>query len=91
MKHKIHQFLLKGIRKLLLLPMNATEVSQEYPISNLVDGWYFRVQEVSANVYKAQGTDLWNRQVSYVSTNPDEALAKCKEYALRIKNSDKRS
>jgi hypothetical protein len=64
--------------------LNAAKIAQEYPIADLVEGWYFKLEEVSSGAYRAEGTDLWGRRVSYSSTDPDEALAKCTKYALSI-------
>ena len=63
---------------------SAAKVAREYPLADLVEGWYFRVEEVSAGAYQAEGTDLWGRQVSHSGTDPEGALAKCTEYARRV-------
>jgi hypothetical protein len=62
----------------------AAKVMREYPLAGLVEGWYFRVEEVSAGSYRAEGTDLWGRRVSHSGADPDEALAKCTEYARGV-------
>jgi hypothetical protein len=64
--------------------LRAAKVIQEFPLTGLVEGWYFKVEEMSAGVYSAAGTDLWGRRVSCTSTDPDEALAKCEEYARGV-------
>ncbi len=64
--------------------LNAVKVAQDYPIADLVEGWYFKLEEMSPGAYRAEGTDLWGRRVSYSGIDPDKALAKCKEYAQGI-------
>ena len=61
--------------------MSAAKVAREYPLADLVEGRYFKIEEVSASAYRAEGTDLWGRRVSHSGADPDEALAKCAEYA----------
>ena len=39
-----------------------------YPIKDLVEGWFFRVHEVSNGVYEVEGTDVWGRKVSRKGT-----------------------
>ncbi len=53
-------------------------------LTSLVDGWSFRVEEVSANVYKIEGTDMMGHKISNYGTNPDEVLGKSVKYANRI-------
>ena len=65
-------------------PLSAAKVAREYPLTDLVEGWYFKVEEVSAGAYRAEGTDLWGRRVSYSGADADEALAKCTEYARGV-------
>ena len=54
---------------------------QEFPIVDLVDGWFFRCREVSAGVYRVDGTDLWSRKVGTEGTDPDKLLNDCAETA----------
>jgi hypothetical protein len=35
-----------------------------YPIIDLVDGWFFRTQEISYGAFKVDGIDRWGRIVS---------------------------
>jgi hypothetical protein len=64
--------------------LSAAKVALEYPLADLVEGWYFKVEEISAGAYHAEGTDLWGRRVSCSGTDPDEALAICTGYALGL-------
>jgi hypothetical protein len=38
--------------------LSAPKVAREYPLADLVEGWYFKVEEMSAGAYRAEGTDL---------------------------------
>lgn len=53
------------------------EELQAYPIKDLVDGWFFRVVEISNGVYEIEGIDHRGRRVSRTGTNPDEVLKTC--------------
>ena len=64
--------------------LNVEKVLKNYPIIDLVENWYFRVEEISQGHYIAEGTDLFNRRVFYSSGDDNEALSKCKEYAIEI-------
>ena len=48
-----------------------------FPLHNLLSGWYFRVREVSAGAYVAEGTDLWGHKVSHQGTDSRAVLAQC--------------
>jgi hypothetical protein len=52
--------------------LSEEEVLRRFPISDLTAGWYFRVEETSAGVYRVEGTDLSGRSVSL--TGADAAL-----------------
>ena len=49
-----------------------------YPIRDLVDGWFLRVDEVSQGFYKIEGIDRWGRRVSRMGMDPDQLLSLCK-------------
>ena len=53
-------------------------------IDNLVDGWSFRVAEVSSNVYKIDGEDMQGHYVSNYGIDPEEVLKSCIRDAQRI-------
>ena len=63
---------------------DPTEVQNAFPITGVVDGWFFRQTEVSAGAYVVEGTDLWGRMVSRFGGDPDELLILCAEDAKRI-------
>jgi hypothetical protein len=49
-----------------------------YPIRDLVDGWFLRVDEVSQGFYKVEGIDRWGRKVSRMGEDPEQLLSLCK-------------
>lgn len=55
---------------------------RQYPVSDKVEGWYFRVQEVSVGSFLVEGRDVYGRQVSRTGiSDPDEMLCECIEFA----------
>lgn len=54
------------------------------PIDDLVEGWTFRVEEVSSNVYKIDGWDSKANYVSSVGSDPIRVLEKCVEQTRHI-------
>ena len=69
----------KSIEKL------SDEFLSAYPIKNIIEGWYFKIDEVSNGVYEIEGIDYWNRRVSHKGINPDELLKLCVKDAEEIK------
>jgi hypothetical protein len=53
------------------------QVSAAFPLTGLLEDWYFRVREVSAGQFAAEGTDLWGRKVSHQGGEPQAALNQC--------------
>jgi hypothetical protein len=47
-------------------------------------GWTFQIDEVSAGVYEAIGTDGFGHRVVAEGLDPDELLRECRESAMRI-------
>jgi hypothetical protein len=46
--------------------------------------WEFKIDEVSANVYKVRGVDKRGRSVERIGTNLEILLSECKDDALKI-------
>ncbi len=63
----------------------SDEFLSAYPIKNIVEGWHFKIDEVSNGVYEIEGIDYWNRRVSRKGINPDEVLNLCAKDAEEIK------
>lgn len=51
---------------------------EDYPIKDLVEGWFFRVEEISQGFYRVTGIDTYGRSISEDGTDPDELLFACK-------------
>jgi hypothetical protein len=58
-----------------------------YPIKDLVEGWFFKVHEISYGVYEVEGIDYWGRKVSRKGIDADEVLKLCSKDAQDIKAS----
>jgi hypothetical protein len=63
---------------------NPEDLVKTYPIQNKVDGWFFRVEEVSNCVYEVEGSDLYGRKVFRSGSDPDSLLVRCAEDARLI-------
>jgi hypothetical protein len=70
---------------------NPTEVQEAFPITGVVEGWFFRQTEVSPYAYVVEGTDLWGRTVSRAGSNPEELLALCAADARQINDEARRA
>jgi hypothetical protein len=46
-------------------------VLAEYPIAHELEGWFFRLERLSARHWRARGIDLAGRQVSCEGQNED--------------------
>jgi len=42
----------------------SSSILANYPINDLVEGWYFKIDEISYGVYLVEGIDNWGRKVS---------------------------
>jgi hypothetical protein len=63
--------------KLRVSPKTESEIRKSFPIHDRLAGWFFRVKEVSAGSYLAEGSDLYGRLVSRTGTDPDGLLVQC--------------
>ena len=64
--------------------LSELAVRRDFPIADRVVGWFFRTNEVSAGVYRVDGTDLSGRTVSRTGTDPDMLIIACEEDAKGI-------
>jgi len=46
--------------------------------------WEFKVDEISANVYRVKGVDVKGRSVERTGTNPEILLLECKTDAMKL-------
>jgi hypothetical protein len=61
------------------------QMIRDYPVVNLVEGWYFRVHEISVGCYNVAGKNTHDRTVSrLVFDNPDHILTACVKYAREV-------
>lgn len=49
-----------------------------------IPGWSFRVEEVSAGVYRVRGLDEAGHSVEATGTDPDDVMEECRRSAARI-------
>jgi hypothetical protein len=71
--------------KRLIEKLKEEVVRRDFPMADLVDGWFFRCCEVSAGVYIVEGTDLWARKVGAKGADEDQLLRDCVESARSIR------
>jgi hypothetical protein len=56
---------------------NEADLRITHPMTGLVEGWFFRCEEVSAGRYVAEGRDLWGRSVSRTGAEGSGILEAC--------------
>ena len=59
-----------------------------YPIKDVIEGWYFSIQEISYGAYRIKGINKWGNSVSRTCSEPelDDTLKLCAKDALEINN-----
>jgi hypothetical protein len=69
-----------------LVTVLSDETLSMYPIKDLVDGWYFRLSEISNGAYQVEGIDKWGHSVSRQCSEPalDATLKACANDAQEI-------
>ena len=50
-----------------------------YPINNLLEGWYFRVKEISPGYYRVEGIDRLGHSVARDGVDPNRLLSELKD------------
>ncbi len=72
--------------KKLIKQLSINEL-KDYPIVDLVEGWFFKIEEISYGAYLVKGIDRWGRSVSRQGTENEleELLATCAKKAKEIK------
>ena len=62
--------------------MNHQALVKNYPIADLVTGWYFRVTERSAGVWDVEGRDIYGRTITKAGVVDEQAaLNECIAFA----------
>lgn len=66
-------------------PLTETTLNL-YPIKDLVEGWHFKVDEISYGAYRIEGVDKWGHSVSRTCSEfeLDETFKLCSKDALEI-------
>jgi hypothetical protein len=65
--------------------LDEATARRDFPIADLVEGWFFRCREVAVGgVYRVEGTDLWNTRIRAEGTDPEKLLRNCAESARGI-------
>jgi hypothetical protein len=67
--------------------LTAAEL-KAYPIKGIIEGWYFRIEEISQGYFRVTGIDQWGRSVSRDGIDPDELLLACKEDIVEVSSNE---
>jgi hypothetical protein len=66
-------------------PATHREMIRRYPITGLVEGWYFRQEEVFAGCFVVEASDVYSRIISRQGVgDPEAAMAECIQFARRV-------
>lgn len=63
-------------------PITPEKLLRGYPITDLVQGWFFRLEEISSGMYRAEGSDEYGRQVACSGHAADGLLSRCADDTL---------
>ena len=66
------------------VPRRTKEELRNYPITNIIDGWFFRIDEISQGYYRVEGVDQWGHSISRDGIDPDQLLNACKVDILEM-------
>ena len=70
------------MEKRAVTPASHKKMILQYPITGLVEGWYFRQEEVSAGCYVVEASDVYGRKISRQGVvDAEAAMAECVEFA----------
>lgn len=64
---------------------NRIKIERQFPLADLLDGWFFRCEEISAGRWQVEGVDLWGRAVSATESDPERLIERCVADAEAIK------
>ncbi len=70
----------------VIYSLTSEKYVKEYPISGLLDGWFFRYQEIAPGVFLLEGIDEEGHSVSRICSEReiDVALKSCAKDAREI-------
>jgi hypothetical protein len=57
---------------------------QGHPLENLLDGWTFRIEESSSNIYVVEGTNRQGKRTSSFGIDPEKVLDDCIKKANQL-------
>ena len=67
--------------------LDEATLRQEFPIADLLEGWFFRSREVGVGpVFRVEGIDQWGTRVTAEGTDREELLQDCAERARQMKS-----
>lgn len=79
------------MNKQLVTPATHREMIRRYPITGLVEGWYFRQEEISAGCYVVEASDVYGRTISRQGVgDADAAMAECTQLARQVSQREQR-
>lgn len=55
-----------------------------YPLKEIIEGWHFRIEEISQGYFRVSGTDVWGRSVSRDGIDPEMLLLECKADIIKM-------
>ena len=67
--------------------LNESEVVGEFPIKDLILGWYFACNEISSNAWSCRGTDLYGRKIGTEGSCYQTTLQEAVRAARKISRS----
>jgi hypothetical protein len=68
-----------------VMPASHSEMLRRYPITGIVEGWYFRQQQVSAGCWIVEASDIYGRKISRQAVgDPQPAMAECIKFAQQV-------
>ena len=62
----------------------TNEEIRNYPIDNIIEGWFFRIDELSQGYYRVEGVDQLGHNISRDGIDPDQLLSVCKADILEM-------
>ena len=54
------------------------EQLRAYPITDIVEGWFFQIEEISYGYYRVSGIDSRGRSVSREGMNVEDLVGNCR-------------
>ena len=57
---------------------NLAELVRTHPIKDIVEGWFFKIDEVSNRAYLDEGMNVEGNAISRMGSDPDKLIEVCK-------------